>query len=92
MKRHPASLKCLLIIAVTLSMLTSTTVVETVTADMITTFSDGNTEYTLTKEDGSVAATAYMVQMFVHAGSGETCLTPPELLERCRGRWREGGA
>jgi acyl-CoA thioester hydrolase len=49
-----------------------------------------NTEYTLTREDGSVAATAYTVQMFVHAVSAETCLTPPELLERCRRRWKAG--
>jgi acyl-CoA thioester hydrolase len=49
-----------------------------------------NTEYTVSKEDGSIAATAYAVQMFVDAETGETCLTPPELIERCRRRWRAG--
>jgi acyl-CoA thioester hydrolase len=49
-----------------------------------------NTEYTVNKEDGSVAATAYTVQMFVDAASGEICLTSPELLERCRRRWKAG--
>ena len=49
-----------------------------------------NTEYTVSKEDGSIAATAYAVQMFVDAESGETCLTSPELIERCRRRWRAG--
>ena len=63
----------------------------TVTASLV--WSEGatlNTEYTVTKEDGSVAATAYTVQMFVDGGSGETCLTSPELLERCRRRWKAG--
>lgn len=49
-----------------------------------------NTEYTVTKEDGGIAATAYTVQMFVDGASGETCLTPPEILERCRRRWKAG--
>jgi acyl-CoA thioester hydrolase len=49
-----------------------------------------NAEYTVTKEDGSIAATAYTVQMFVDGPSGETYLTPPELLERCRRRWKAG--
>jgi acyl-CoA thioester hydrolase len=48
------------------------------------------TEYTVAKEDGSIAATAYTVQMFVDGASGETCLTPPEILERCRRRWKAG--
>jgi acyl-CoA thioester hydrolase len=49
-----------------------------------------NTEYSLAKEDGSIAATAYTVQMLVRGVSGETCLTSPELLERCRKRWKAG--
>ena len=56
-------------------------------------WSDGailNTEYAVTKEDGSIAATAYTVQMFVDGVSGETCLTPPEILEQCRRRWKAG--
>jgi acyl-CoA thioester hydrolase len=49
-----------------------------------------NTEYRVTKEDGSIAATAYTVQMFVDGVSGETCLTPPGILERCHQRWKAG--
>ena len=49
-----------------------------------------NTEYTVTKEDGSIAATAYSVQMLIDAESGRPCLTTPELLERCRRRWKAG--
>jgi acyl-CoA thioester hydrolase len=49
-----------------------------------------NTEYTVTREDGSIAATAYAVQMFTDARSGEACFTSPELLERCRSRWKAG--
>jgi acyl-CoA thioester hydrolase len=49
-----------------------------------------NTEYAVIKEDGSIAATAYAVQMLIDAVSGETCLTTPELLERCRRRWKAG--
>jgi acyl-CoA thioester hydrolase len=49
-----------------------------------------NTEYAVTREDGSIAATAYSVQMFIDAESGETCLTTPKLLERCRTRWKTG--
>jgi acyl-CoA thioester hydrolase len=63
----------------------------TVTVSLI--WSEGallNTEYTVTKQDGSIAATAYTVQMFVDGASGETCITPPEILERCRRRWKAG--
>ena len=49
-----------------------------------------NTEYTVTRADGSVAATAYSVQMFTEGDSGKPCLTTPELLERCRRRWKAG--
>ena len=49
-----------------------------------------NTEYAAIKSDGSIAATAYTVQMLIDGESGETCLTSPELLERCRRRWRAG--
>lgn len=49
-----------------------------------------NTEYTVTREDGSIAATAYTIQMFTDAASGEACFTSPELLERCRSRWKAG--
>ena len=63
----------------------------TITASLI--WSEGarlNTEYSMTKEDGSIAATAYTVQMLIDGVSGETCLTSPELLERCRERWKAG--
>ena len=63
----------------------------TVTVSLV--WSDGarlNTEYTVTRDDGSISATAYTVQMFTDAASGEICLTSPELLERCRRRWKAG--
>jgi len=49
-----------------------------------------NNEFAAIKSDGSIAATAYTVQMLIDAESGETCLTTPELLERCRKRWKAG--
>jgi acyl-CoA thioester hydrolase len=49
-----------------------------------------NTEYTLIDGKGDIAATGYTVQMLIDSGSGETCLTSPELLERCRRRWKAG--
>jgi acyl-CoA thioester hydrolase len=63
----------------------------TVTVSLV--WSEGarlNTEYTVTREDGSIAATAYAIQMFTDAASGEACFTSPELLERCRRRWKAG--
>ena len=63
----------------------------TITASLV--WSEGarlNTEYSMTKENGSIAATAYTVQMFIDSMSGEACLTSPELLERCRKRWKAG--
>ncbi len=49
-----------------------------------------NTEYTITKEDGTIAATGYTVQMFVDGKMGELCLAVPGLLEKCLARWKEG--
>ncbi|MCK4487395.1 MAG: acyl-CoA thioesterase [Desulfobacterales bacterium] len=49
-----------------------------------------NTEYALIKEDGSIAATGYTVQMLIDSITGEVCIASPELLERCRGRWKAG--
>ncbi len=49
-----------------------------------------NTEYVVVKEDGRIAVTAYTVQMLIDSASGETCLISPELLERCRRRWKAG--
>lgn len=48
-----------------------------------------NIEYELYKENGTLAATGYTVQMFVTA-SGETLVGSPPLLERCRERWTSG--
>ena len=42
------------------------------------------------KEDGTLAATGYTVQMFIDAVSGEVLLTVPDILERCRSRWMSG--
>ncbi len=49
-----------------------------------------NTEFELICEDGGIAATAYSVQMLIDSVSGEPCLTTPEILERCRSRWKAG--
>jgi acyl-CoA thioester hydrolase len=49
-----------------------------------------NTEYQLIKLDGSVAASAYMVQLFSDHRTGEAYVVSPELLERCHRRWKAG--
>jgi acyl-CoA thioester hydrolase len=49
-----------------------------------------NTEYGLYKMNGTVAATGYTVQLFTDAKTGEPCIVSPELLERCRNRWKAG--
>ena len=49
-----------------------------------------NTEYEVKKQDGTIAATGYTVQMFIDSITGEVCITSPKLLERCRGRWKAG--
>ena len=49
-----------------------------------------NTEYHLVKRDGSLAAGGYTVQLLVDAGTGEPYYVSPELLVRCRERWRAG--
>jgi acyl-CoA thioester hydrolase len=49
-----------------------------------------NIEYSIIKEDEGVAATGYSVQMLVENISGKTLLTPVDLLERCRRRWKAG--
>jgi acyl-CoA thioester hydrolase len=46
-------------------------------------------EYEIRKENGSLAAAGYTVQMLVTA-EGETLVAPPPLLTRCRERWAEG--
>lgn len=63
----------------------------TVTASLI--WNEGarlNTEFSITKQDGSIAATGYTIQMFTDALSGEVIIASPELLERCRKRWMAG--
>ena len=48
-----------------------------------------NIEYELRKEDGTLAASAYTVQMFI-TDEGETLLASPDMLNRCRERWQNG--
>jgi acyl-CoA thioester hydrolase len=63
----------------------------TVTASLI--WNEGarlNTEYSIIKSDLSIAATGYTVQMFTDGASGEVLIASPELLERCRKRWKAG--
>ena len=49
-----------------------------------------NTEYSLIKEDGSIAATGYTIQMFIDGANSDVLITSPELLEECRRRWKNG--
>ena len=49
-----------------------------------------NTEYHLINNSGSIATSGYTVQLFTDAESGEACMVSPDLLERCRDRWRAG--
>lgn len=51
-------------------------------------------EYEVTKESGERAATGFTVQMFVDPATNQPYICSPELLSRCRARWRQeaGGA
>ena len=49
-----------------------------------------NTEYELVKADGTLAARAYTVQMFIDATDSHVCLVSPPMMERCRTRWKAG--
>ena len=49
-----------------------------------------NTEFQLTKADGTLAARACTAQVFVDAADGRVCVVTPPMLERCRARWRAG--
>ncbi len=49
-----------------------------------------NTEYQLIKQNKSLASSAYMVQLFSDHRTGEAYMVSPELLERCRRRWKAG--
>ncbi len=62
-----------------------------VTASLI--WNDGariNTEYTVIKNDGTISATGFTVQMFTDGSTGEVLIASPELLERCRKKWKAG--
>lgn len=63
----------------------------TVTARMI--WSEAariNTEYRTTKEDGSLAASGFSVQMFVDAKENSPFIVGPDLWQTCRDRWVDG--
>jgi acyl-CoA thioester hydrolase len=49
-----------------------------------------NTEYQLIKADGGLATSGYMVQLFTDHRTGQARVVSPELLERCRSRWKSG--
>jgi acyl-CoA thioester hydrolase len=49
-----------------------------------------NTEFHLIKQDESLATSAYTVQLFTDHVTGAPCIVSPEMLERCRSRWRAG--
>jgi len=49
-----------------------------------------NIEYEIRKQDGSLAASGYRIQMFMDAKNGEICLASPEMLENLRRRWKTG--
>jgi acyl-CoA thioester hydrolase len=48
-----------------------------------------NIEYEIRKENGTLAATGYTVQMFIDETSTPLLASPP-LLETCRRRWLAG--
>jgi acyl-CoA thioester hydrolase len=49
-----------------------------------------NTEFQVHKQDGTLATSASTVQLFTHHLTGEPCIVSPEMLEKCRLRWRAG--
>ncbi len=49
-----------------------------------------NTEYYLLKDDESIATSGYTVQVFTYASSGEVCIVSPDILLKCRERWKAG--
>ena len=66
---------------------------EMITIEAALCWNDGarlNIEYRLLKDDGSIAATGYTVEMFINARTNEVLLTIPPLLEQCRKRWKAG--
>ena len=49
-----------------------------------------NTGFSVIKQDGSLATSAYTVQLFTDHRTGEPCIVSPEMLEKCRSRWKAG--
>lgn len=49
-----------------------------------------NSEYELIKADGSLAARACTVQVFIGAADGAVRVIGPAMLDRCRARWKAG--
>ena len=49
-----------------------------------------NIEYLLLKQDNSIASSAYMVHLFTDHQTEEPFMVSPQLLERCRRRWKAG--
>jgi acyl-CoA thioester hydrolase len=49
-----------------------------------------NTEFQLLKQDGSLATSASMVQVFTDHRTGEACIVSPHLIEEVRKRWKAG--
>ena len=49
-----------------------------------------NTEFHLIKQDHSLATSAYTIQLFTDARTGEPCMVSPKMLEQCRARWKAG--
>jgi len=47
-------------------------------------------EYEIRKLDGTLATSAYTVQMLINSRTGEFYLATPELLEKVRRRWQAG--
>ena len=49
-----------------------------------------NTEFTVFKENKQIAATGYVVQMFVDAQTNQPYMVCPKLVENCRKKWLKG--
>lgn len=49
-----------------------------------------NTEFSIIKQDKSIASTGFTVQMFLDTVSSEICIASPLLLEQFRSKWKSG--
>ncbi|MBW2740523.1 MAG: acyl-CoA thioesterase [Deltaproteobacteria bacterium] len=49
-----------------------------------------NTEYSLIKEGGDIAATGYTVQMFIDEISDDVLIASPKILGKCHRKWKAG--